>query len=451
MVATKNEIAGSLRASRAGALNGRMRAPGDKSISHRAIVFAAMAIGETSVHGLLEGEDVLRTAAAMRVLGADVERDLLPDGGGAVWRITGAPWQAPKRALYFGNSGTGVRLILGAVAGVGVSARFDGDVSLRGRPMGRVLDPLRAMGLQACDTDGHLPIGIEPNGRLNAIDYRLPTPSAQVKSAILLAGLRANGTTIIREPVPCRDHTERMLAAFGVMLEITTEKGERVIAMDGGQRLSATKIIVPGDPSSAAFPVVAAVITPDSDVTVENVLVNPLRTGLYMTLREMGADIVFENERMENGEPVADIHTRHSVLHGVNVPAERAASMIDEYPILSVAAAFAKGETVMEGIAELRVKESDRLSACEEGLRASGVNVESGPDWLRVIGDGHPPKAGARVKTHLDHRIAMSFLVMGLASQNPMEIDDGAMISTSFPTFMDAMFMLGAEIKNLPH
>ncbi|MFQ5564407.1 MAG: 3-phosphoshikimate 1-carboxyvinyltransferase [Parvularculaceae bacterium] len=436
--------AGPWRARAGGSLSGRIRAPGDKSISHRAVLMGATASGRTRIRGLLEGEDVLRTAAAMRALGAAVERNRGP--AGPVWGIEGGAWRAPDRPLYFGNSGTGVRLAMGAVAGAGVSARFEGDASLRARPMGRVLEPLRAMGLKAQSRDGRLPVAIDAGGPLRAIDYALPTPSAQVKSALLLAGLGAAGMTIVREPVLCRDHTERMLAAFGANLEIADKDGVRTIAVEGGQRLTAAEINVPGDPSSAAFPVVAALITPGSDVIVENVLINSLRIGLYKTLLEMGADLAFENERVENGEPVADIRARHSALEGVTVPAERAASMIDEYPALSVAAAFADGETLMQGIGELRVKESDRLTACEAGLEAAGVAVESGPDWLRVIGDGAPAKGGARIETQFDHRIAMSFLVMGLAAREPVEIDDGAMIATSFPGFLPLMKQLRADL-----
>lgn len=430
-----------LSARKSGPLSGEAPAPGDKSISHRALIFGALAEGTTEIEGLLEGDDVLRTAAAMRALGAQVERE------SGVWRVSGAPWRPPDKALYFGNSGTGARLVMGAVAGAGIGAVFDGDASLRARPMGRVLEPLRMMGLEATDTGGRLPVAIEAGTGLTAVDCKLAQPSAQVKSAILLAALGAEGTTRVHEPVRCRDHTERMLAAFGVDPDFEDDGAAgRYISIRGGQTLSPAKIAMPGDPSSAAFLVAAAVITPRSDITVRNVLINPLRAGFYETLRDMGADIAFEDQREENGEPVADIRARHSVLHGCDVPAERGPSMIDEYPILAVVASFAAGETKMAGLEELRVKESDRIAAVEAGLAACGVDVASGPDWLRVVGDGSPPEGGARVRTHHDHRIAMSFLVMGLASSRPVEIDDAAMIATSFPDFMDIMRGLGAYI-----
>jgi len=423
-------------------LAGEAGAPGDKSISHRALIFGALARGETTVTGLLESDDVYRTGAAMRALGAEIERD------GGVWRVTGADWGSPEKALYFGNSGTGVRLVFGAAAGAGVAAAFDGDQSLRGRPMGRVLEPLRMMGREAADTDGRLPVKIEKTEGLKAVQCKLAAPSAQVKSAILLAALGAEGKTRVHEPVLCRDHTERMLSAFGVSLEIESD-GEtgRFISISGGQTLTACDVTVPGDPSSAAFLVAAAVITPQSDILVKSVLINPLRAGFYETLREMGADIAFENRREQNGEPVADIRARHSQLTGVAVPLERAPSMIDEYPILSIVAAYARGETMMTGLEELRVKESDRVAATETGLAACGVDVKSGPDWLRVRGEGDV-RGGARIKTHHDHRIAMGFLVLGLASEEPVEIDDGAMIATSFPDFAERMRLLGAEITS---
>lgn len=423
-------------------LAGEAGAPGDKSISHRALIFGALARGETKVKGLLESDDVYRTGAAMRALGAEIERD----GGG--WRVTGAGWRNPEKALYFGNSGTGARLVFGAVAGAGVAAAFDGDQSLRGRPMGRVLEPLRMMGLEAADTDGRLPVKIEETEGLKAVQCKLAAPSAQVKSAILLAALGAEGTTRVHEPVLCRDHTERMLGAFGVSLEIESDgEAGRFISIGGGQKLTACDVTVPGDPSSAAFLVAAAVITPQSAILVKNVLINPLRAGFYETLREMGADIALENRREQNGEPVADIRARHSQLTGVAVPPERAPSMIDEYPILSIVAAYARGETMMTGLEELRVKESDRIAAVETGLAACGVDVKSGPDWLRVRGEG-AVRGGARIKTHHDHRIAMGFLVLGLASGEPTEIDDGAMIATSFPDFVERMALIGAEIAS---
>lgn len=432
-------ISGRAAARRRGALSGVATAPGDKSISHRALILGALAEGVTRISGLLEADDVLRTAAALRGFGVEIERN------GREWRVEGGEWRDPGRALYLGNSGTGVRLIMGAAAGAGVSAAFDGDISLRRRPMGRVLEPLRMMGLEADAQEGRLPVTLS-RGVLKAIDVKLATPSAQVKSAILLAALGAHGRTRIHEPVLCRDHTERMLSAFNGRIDIQADgDGGRFLEIDGGQRLSACHVAVPGDPSSAAFPIAAALITPNSDITVKGVLVNPLRTGFYDTVRDMGADIAFENQRIENGEPVADIRARHSILRGVTTPPNRAPSMIDEYPILAIVAAFAHGVTKMTGLEELRVKESDRIASVEAGLVANGGDAESGPDWLCVKGAGSL-KGGARVRTHHDHRIAMSFLVAGLASESPVEIDDASMIATSFPEFFDLMRKLGADI-----
>ncbi|MBI1364698.1 MAG: 3-phosphoshikimate 1-carboxyvinyltransferase [Alphaproteobacteria bacterium] len=435
-----------IRAHPSSGLSGEALAPGDKSISHRALMLAALARGESEARGLLEGDDVLRTAAALRALGASVERDRTESGN--VWRIGGGEWRAPRRPLYMGNSGTGCRLLMGAVAGRGVAAAFDGDGSLRSRPMGRILEPLAKMGLASASENGRLPVRIEAARRLAGIAYVLPTPSAQIKSAVLLAGLGAEGETVIREPVPCRDHTERMLEAFGADVKTETDAtGARTIRLIGGQKLRATAIAIPGDPSSAAFLVAAAVIVPGSDVLVRGVLLNPLRAGFYETLREMGADISFENRRSQSGEPVGDIRARFSALKGVEVPAARAASMIDEYPILSVVAAFAEGETYMAGVEELRVKESDRIAAVEAGLAANGVKTESGRDWLRVFGRAREVPGGGHVATLCDHRIAMSFLVMGLAARNAVEIDEASMIATSFPNFFDAMKGLGAVIE----
>jgi len=378
----------------------------------------------------------------MRGFGVAVERLGPPDD--RVWQIDGGGWSSPAQALYFGNAGTGCRLVMGAAAGRAISARFDGDLSLRSRPMGRILDPLAAMGALFTSQDAMLPCVLSAQA-LTAIDYRLPVPSAQIKSAILLAGLGAAGTTRIHELEPARDHTERMLGAFGVCLSVTPESGGgRRIELEGGQRLTPAEIIVPGDPSSAAFLIAAAVITEGSDIMVENVLTNALRTGFFETLKEMGADIAFLNAREVNGEPVADIRARYSRLCGVEVPPERAPSMIDEYPILSVVAAFAKGETVMRGLKELRVKESDRIASVEAGLAACGVDARSGADWLIV--KGGEPRGGACVKTHHDHRIAMSFLVLGGASREPVTIDDAAMIATSFPDFIEMMTGIGANI-----
>ncbi|WP_420797950.1 3-phosphoshikimate 1-carboxyvinyltransferase [Hyphococcus flavus] len=426
-------------------LSGVVRAPGDKSISHRALILGALASGETQITGLLEADDVLRTASATRAIGATVEKD--GTGEHAVWRASGGDWLPPSRPLYFGNSGTGVRLALGAVAGAGIHATFDGDVSLRGRPMGRVLEPLRMMGIEATAQDGRLPVELHAGHGLKSVSVKLATPSAQVKSAILLAALGAEGKTRVHEPVLCRDHTERMLSAFGVSLTIIPDDcGGRFIEIEGRQKLHACNISVPGDPSSAAFLAAAALIVPHSDVTVKGVLVNPLRAGFYETLKEMGADISFENEREANGERLADIRAKHSVLHGVEVPPARAASMIDEYPILAIVAAYAQGETMMKGLEELRVKESDRIACVEAGLAANGADVRSGPDWLCVKGS-NGLSGGARVKTSHDHRIAMSFLVAGLSSENPVEIDDASMIATSFPEFFDLMRQLGCSVS----
>lgn len=439
-----NERAAAGLVARAGrALAGRAMAPGDKSISHRALIFGALADGDTVATGLLEGDDVLRTAAAMRALGAGVERSLTD--AGPVWTVTGAPWRSPERALYFGNSGTGCRLVLGAAAGQKVRAGFDGDASLRKRPMRRVMEPLAAMGARMQAADGRLPLALEATD-LQGVAYTLPVASAQVKSAVLLAGLGARGVTTVIEPARSRDHTERMLEAFGARLDIVAEGAGRRIALRGGLTLQAARVDVPGDPSSAAFIAAAAAITPGSDVTIENVLINPLRAGFYEALREMGAAVSFVNERVAGGEPVADIRVRHSALKGVAVPASRAPSMIDEYPILSVVAAFAKGDTYMPGIEELRVKESDRLDAIEAGLNLNGVETESGPDWLRVFGRDGDVAGGGFVRTHLDHRIAMSFLVMGLASAKPVTIDDASMIATSYPDFAATMRALGADV-----
>ncbi|HEV2533607.1 3-phosphoshikimate 1-carboxyvinyltransferase [Phenylobacterium sp.] len=434
-----------LTASRAGPLAGRVRAPGDKSISHRALILGALATGETSIEGLLEGEDVLRTADAMRAFGAEVVR--IADGR---WRVVGRGRLAePADVVDCGNSGTGVRLILGAAAGFPISATFTGDESLRGRPMRRVLKPLGEMGATWTASAGErLPLTLHGGG-LRRIAYRLPEPSAQVKSAVLLAGLQAAGGAEVIEPQATRDHTERMLRAFGATVAVSDDGAGRRIVLPGGQTLTGTAVRVPGDPSSAAFPIVAALITPGSEVTVEGVLLNPLRTGLFGTLKEMGADLTVANLRDEGGEPVGDLTARHSRLRGVTVPPERAPSMIDEYPILGVAAAFAEGATVMRGLAELRVKESDRLALMAAGLAACGVGVEEEPEGMTVIGSrraNHGVAGGARVTTHGDHRIAMSHLVLGLASEAPVAVDQPGMIATSFPGFEALMRSLGGEI-----
>ena len=432
-------------------LSGVFQVPGDKSMSHRAILFGALARGTTTVTGLLEGEDVLRSAAVMRALGAEIECDRTKTPN--EWTITGPIARGSEGApisCYFGNAGTGVRLAMGLVAGRGRAAWFDGDASLRSRPMRRILDPLAQMGVVAGDEEGRLPVVMEANSGLNAIDYRLPVASAQIKSAILLAGLGAQGTTRIEEPVRSRDHTENMLKAFGVQLTIDEmEEGGRVLSLEGGQQLTAAQIEVPGDPSSAAFPIAVALIVPGSDITLPGIMMNPLRTGLFETLLEMGADLTFSNERVAGGEQIADIRVRHRPLNGVSVPAARAPAMIDEYPILAVIAAFAKGQTRMEGIGEKRVKESDRIHAMEIGLKDNGVRVESGPDWLSVSGsvdEGGTVGGGARVATYHDHRIAMSFLCLGLGARAPVRVDDMSMIATSFPEFVTKMDGIGASI-----
>jgi 3-phosphoshikimate 1-carboxyvinyltransferase len=442
---TAAQMTAQLVATRAGPLTGVLRAPGDKSISHRALILGALARGVTEVEGLLEGEDVKRTAAAMAAFGAGVER--LGDGR---WRVDGkGGFAEPADVIDCGNAGTGVRLIMGAAAGFDLAATFTGDASLRGRPMNRVLKPLGEMGATwICRDGGRLPLTLR-GGALKRIAYRLPEPSAQVKSAVLLAGLHADGGAEVIEPEATRDHTERMLRAFGAEVLVSEEGSGRRIVLPGGQSLTGTKVRVPGDPSSAAFPLVAALITPGSVVTVEGMLLNPLRIGLLDTLGDMGADLSVTNVREEGGETVADITARYSELTGVEVPPERAPSMIDEYPILAVAAAFAHGPTVMRGIGEMRVKESDRIALMAAGLSSCGVSVEEGPDSLTVVGAvraNHGVAGGARVVTHGDHRIAMSHLILGLASDQPVAVDDAHMIATSFPSFLTLMRSLGAEI-----
>lgn len=444
-----------MTASRAGPLTGIVRAPGDKSISHRALILGALAHGLTEIEGLLEGEDVKRTAAAMAAFGAEVERVGPDDKGGGRWRVTGrGGFFEPAEVVDCGNAGTGVRLIMGASAGFPLAASFTGDASLRGRPMNRVLKPLGEMGATwICREGGRLPLTLK-GGNLKHIRYELPEPSAQVKSAVLLAGLHADGGAEVIEPEPTRDHTERMLRAFGAVVEVSETgagagRGRRIV-LPGGQALAGTQVRVPGDPSSAAFPLVAALVIPRSVVTVEGMLLNPLRIGLLETLGDMGADLAVTNVREEGGETVADVTARHSALQGVEVPPERAPSMIDEYPILAVAAAFAKGPTVMRGVGELRVKESDRIALMAAGLAASGVAVEEGPDSLTVVGAvraNHPVAGGVRVATHGDHRIAMSHLILGLAADAPVTVDEPAMIATSFPGFLPLMRSLGAEIE----
>lgn len=408
-----------------------------------------MASGTTDITGLLEGEDVKRTAQAMAAFGARVER--LGEG---VWRVEGqGGFAEPLDVVDCGNAGTGVRLIMGAAAGFDLSATFTGDASLRGRPMNRVLKPLGEMGATwIARSGGRLPLTLRGGG-LKTIAYRLPEPSAQVKSAVLLAGLHAAGGAQVIEPEATRDHTERMLRAFGAKVDIEMmPDGARLITVPGGQALSGAQVAVPGDPSSAAFPLVAALITPGSEVTVEGVLLNPLRTALFLTLQEMGADLVISNVRDEGGDQVGDITARHSALHGVVVPPERAPAMIDEYPILAVAAACASGPTIMRGIGEMRVKESDRIALTAAGLAACGVSVEEEPEGLIVSGTAranHPVAGGARVTTHGDHRIAMAHLVLGLAAEAPVTVDEPGMIATSFPGFVQMMTGLGGQITSM--
>ncbi|MDO9472988.1 MAG: 3-phosphoshikimate 1-carboxyvinyltransferase, partial [Caulobacter sp.] len=411
------------------ALRGRLRVPGDKSISHRALILGALATGRTTVTGLLEGDDVLATARAMRAFGAEVTRT-----GDGAWTIDGrGGFSEPADVIDCGNAGTGVRLIMGAAAGFPISVTFTGDSSLRKRPMGRVLEPLGRMGATWIAREGdRLPLTLKGGG-LGALTYTLPMASAQVKSAVLLAGLGAEGPVEVTEPEPTRDHTERMLRAFGARLTVADHNDRRVVTLQPGSRLTGSHVAVPADPSSAAFPIVAALITPGSEVTVEGVMLNPLRTGLFDTLREMGADLTITNRQDASGEEVGDITARHSALKGVVVPPGRAPSMIDEYPILAVAAAFATGDTVMRGVGEMRVKESDRIALTAAGLLACGVSVEEEPEGLIVAGTvraNHPVAGGARVTTHGDHRIAMSHLVLGLAAEAPVTVDEPGMIAT---------------------
>ena len=428
-----------------GPLAGAIRVPGDKSISHRALMLGALAIGRTEITGLLEGEDVLATAAALNALGASVTR-----GGDGRWSVDGigvGGLAEPQDLLDLGNSGTAARLLLGVLATHPITAFVTGDASLRRRPMGRVVEPLSRFGARFVSREGgRLPLAVSGAADPIPIVYRLPVPSAQVKSAVLLAGLNTPGATTVIERQPTRDHTERMLRHFGAAVSTEPEEGGLRVTVEGFPEMTAAPIIVPGDPSSAAFPLVAALIVPGSDVTVEGVGINPLRTGLLECLCEMGADIALLNRREEGGEPVADIRARAGTLAGAEIPAERAPRMIDEYPILAVAAACARGRTVMRGLAELRVKESDRLAAIAAGLAGCGVRVVVDGDDLIIEGDGGPPAAGALIETQLDHRIAMAFLVLGLAAKEPVRIDDAAPIATSFPGFIAMMNRLGAAI-----
>jgi len=439
-----------ISAKAAAPLNGTIAIPGDKSISHRALMFGALAIGETRITGLLTGEDVLRTAAAMRALGADVTCD--PDG---IWRVAGrgiGGLTEPADVLDMGNSGTAARLLCGILATHPLFAVMTGDASLRGRPMRRVIDPLSATGAQfSAREGGRLPLAIQGARDALPLNYRVPVPSAQVKSAVLLAGLNAPGITRVEEPEATRDHTENMLRHFGATVSVEVSGSGRIIELQGQPELRAADVVVPGDPSSAAFPLVAALLVPGSTVTIPAVGLNPLRTGLFLCLEEMGANIVILNRRTEGGEPVGDLQVTAGPLRAVDVPAERAPSMIDEYPILAVAAACATGTTRLRGLKELRVKESDRLAATAALLSVNGVGVEIEGDDMIIHGTGVPPPGGGLVATHMDHRIAMSAIVLGLVTVAPVTADDAGFIDTSFPGFVDLMNAIGACIRPVAH
>ena len=430
-----------------GPLKGEAIVPGDKSISHRSLILGALAVGETKISGLLEGEDVIDTAKAMRAFGAEVV-----DHGGGDWSVFGVGvggFAEPDQVIDCGNSGTGVRLIMGCMATTPITATFTGDASLNKRPMARVTDPIALFGAQSVGrSGGRLPMTIVGAQDPVAVRYETPMPSAQVKSAVLLAGLNVPGQTVVVEKEATRDHTERMLAGFGAEISVRDTDEGREITLTGQPELKPQDIVVPRDPSSAAFPVCAALIVPGSDVLVPNIGLNPTRAGLFTTLKEMGADLTYENMREEGGEPVADLRARFSPdLKGIEVDPARAASMIDEYPVLSVVASFAQGDTVMKGVKELRVKESDRIDAMAKGLRANGVEVDEGEDWWIVKGLGHGNvPGGGTCESQLDHRIAMSFMVMGMAAQKPVSVDDGGPIATSFPIFENLMGKLGAQI-----
>ncbi len=432
-----------LSARPAAALNGRIGVPGDKSISHRALMFGALAVGQTRISGLLEGEDVLRTAAAMRALGAEISRD------GADWLVSGrglGGLTEPADVLDMGNSGTAARLLAGILASHDLYAVMTGDASLRKRPMARVIEPLKGTGAQFFARSGNrLPLTIIGTREAMPLTYRLPVASAQVKSAVLLAGLNARGVTEVEEPEPTRDHSENMLRHFGAEVSVERAGKGRVIRLTGQPELRAADVMVPGDPSSASFPIAAALLVPGSRVTIAGVGLNPLRTGLFESLREMGAELAIENACIEGGEPVGDIVATHTELRAVDVPAERAPSMIDEYPILAVLCAAANGISRLRGLSELRVKESDRLTATAALLRVNGVRVEIEGDDLIIHGTGSIP-GGGLVETHMDHRLAMSALVLGQASQKPVHIDDASFIDTSFPGFLTLMCGLGANM-----
>ena len=434
-----------LKSNPAGPLNGKTAVPGDKSISHRALIMGASATGETRIQGLLEADDVMCTARALRALGVPVD-----DLGGGAWRVLGrgvGGLTEPASVLDMGNSGTGARLLMGLVASHGFGCVFSGDASLSRRPMERVMEPLRRMGAGfQSRSGGRLPMCVTGTASPVPIDYEPPQASAQVKSAVLLAGLNTPGRTTVAEPLATRDHTERMLTAFGADVTVEADGNGRRITLEGRPELGGREIAVPGDVSSAAFPIVAAVVVPGSSIELTGVGVNRLRAGLLETLADMGADIRLSNERDDGGEPVADIAVRAGPLRGVAVPASRAPTMIDEYPILAVAAAAAEGVTRMEGLAELRVKESDRLAAMAKGLAACGVEVEEGDDSLTIHGRAGPVPGGAGVAVDMDHRIAMAFLVLGMAAEEPVAVDDAASIETSFPGFTDFMNGLGAQL-----
>ena len=431
---------------KSGPLLGQADVSGDKSISHRSLILGALSVGETKIQGLLEGDDVLDTGKAMRAFGAEVVNH-----GAGSWSVHGVGvggFAEPDHVIDCGNSGTSVRLIIGAMSTTGINATFTGDDSLNKRPMDRITDPLALFGTQAHGrSHGRLPLTIIGASNPVPVRYIVPMPSAQVKSAVLLAGLNAPGQTVVIEKEATRDHTERMLAGFGAKVQVEETAEGRMVTLTGQPELNAQSISVPRDPSSAAFPVCAALIVEGSNILVPNIGLNPTRAGLFYTLQDMGADLTFENMREEGGEPVADLRAKYSSnLKGIAVPPERAASMIDEYPILAIVASFAAGVTRMHGVKELRVKESDRIEAMATGLRAAGVTVDEGPDWWHVHGLQGQVRGGTSVATHLDHRIAMSFLILGMATQNPVSIDDGAPVATSFPIFETLMADLGASL-----
>lgn len=428
-------------------LRGTIAIPGDKSISHRALIFGALSVGETTIANLLEGDDVLRTAAALRALGAAIDRR--DDGSWSVQGCGVGGLRAPAEVLDLGNSGTGVRLLMGVAATHPFVTFFGGDASLSRRPMGRVMTPLEKFGASFVSRDGQLPCAVVGAQRPLPIEHEMTVASAQVKSAILLAGLNAPGETSVLERAATRDHTERMLRAFGADIRIDRDEAFTRITVVGQPELRASPVTVPADPSSAAFFVVAATLIEGSDILIEGVSMNPLRAGLFDVLRDMGADIAVANATEINGEPVADLRVRSAALRGIDIPPERAPSMIDEYPILAVAAAVAQGDTVMRGLEELRVKESDRLSAIALGLEACGVGVAQSADGLVVHGCGGAVNGGGRVVTNHDHRIAMAFAILGLAARHPVTIDDDRMIATSFPTFMPLAQRLGASLVPL--